>query len=159
MAAFALAFTATQSAIGDIVTITDTSNWGSNTEGYIQSQFDRQFILTDYNGDLIIAIVIADDELIKTWAVPLNTNPWVAIEYSSVGPVTLSKTQKYPFQRYFELAYKKVIKGNCGCAGKRFDICQVDAYVYGSELAVPIGDSIGYQNNINSAYALLPQKC
>lgn len=154
--AFALAFSASQSSDGTIVTITDLSNWSDNTNGYTPADFVRELVLTDYLGALIITLTMADDEVSATWDVPAGTNPWVNIEYSAVGPVTLTLTQKYPFQRNYELAYIDQIKGSCGCCnGKTPDMCMVDAFYQGAAFAVPVADMVNYQDDINSAYALL----
>lgn len=156
MSAFALAFTANQSSDGKVVTITDISNWIGNAESYNITDFTRQFILTNYLGDAIVTLTMIGSALTITWNVPANTNPWVNIQYSAVGPVTKTLTQKYPFQRNYELAYIDAIKGSCGCcSGKNPDICQIDAFYQGAAFAVPVGDQVNYQDDINSAYALL----
>jgi len=157
MAQFALSFTATQSQDATQVLITDTSNWGSNDSGYIESQFVRTFVLTDYLNNAITSIVLPTGTNTATYNVPAKTNPWINIDYVlSNGPVDLSKLQSYPFQRYFELAYIDGIKGNCGCGciGEN-QMCQVDAYYQGASFAAPVGDSVNYQNDIDSAYKLL----
>lgn len=154
--ALTLAFRATQSSDGKTVLIEDLTNWDDDTEGYTPADFVREFVLTDYLGALITTLIMADDELSATWDVPAGTNPWVNIEYSAVGPVTLSLTQKYPFQRNYELAYIDQIKGSCGCCnGKTPDMCMVDAFYQGAAFAVPVADMVNYQDDINSAYALL----
>lgn len=156
MAAFQLAFTAQQSADGTEVVITDTSNWGSNDQSYTESQFVRQLVLTDALDNPIETLTLATGTDVATYDVPDKTNPWINITYIATGPVTLQKIQRYPFQRIFELAYLQAIKGNCGCGciGDNA-MCEVDAFYQGADFAVPIGDAVSYQDNIDSAYLLV----
>lgn len=155
----ALAFTSTQSADGSTVTITDLANW-VNSQGYLESQFVKTFILTDYlNNPIGSPIPMATGVYTVTYTVPSGTNPWINIEFSAVSvgiPLTLTLTQKYAFTRYFELAYIAANKASCGCKDvQRIDMCQVDTMFTVAEFAVPIGDAPDYQNQINGAYKLL----
>lgn len=157
MAAFALAFSAVQDpTTGLFVTLTDTSNWSDNDENYSEAEFARNFILTDYLGNAIITIPLPTGEESITWQVPPGTNPWVNIDYNVVGPVTIDKIEKFPFQRIYELAFINAIKGKCGCnTALSPNLCEVDNFYQGAAMAAPIADAINYQNNINSAYAYL----
>ena len=158
MAALTLAFSATQSGDGTTVTIEDLSNWGAgnNDSNYTESQFTREFILTDALGDPIVTIPAPAGTNDVEYNVPAGSNPWVNIEFSAVGPVTLEITQKYPFKRNFELAYINVVKQACGCCGNKFSYMdEVDALQYGAELAAPVGDAVNYQNFIDGAYKLV----
>lgn len=156
MANLAIAFTASQSADGSTITITDETNWGDNTSGYTESQFVKSFILTDYVGNPIATIPLATGVYITTYTVPSGTNPWINIEFSAVGPITLTVLQKYAFARYFELAYIAANKASCGCRDvNRVDMCQIDTMYTIAELAVPIGAAPDYQNQIDGAYKLL----
>lgn len=158
MAAFAPTFTAEQSSSGTTITITDTSPYGSgNDENYVVTDFDRQFVLVDAFDDVIDTIVMSASGLVATYDVPVNTNPWIKITFELTGVAEYEKIQKYPFQRYYDLAYINVVNYNCGCGcdDKGIDLCTVDAFYQGAQMAVPVGNGVQYQNYINSAYTLI----
>ncbi len=158
MPVFALSVSAQQSPDGKTVTINDDSNWGvgNNDSNYTTAMFTRELILTDAEDNPIIIIPLGIGILSAIYNVPEKTNPWLNIDLSVVGPVTLDKTVKLPAQRYFELAYIDSIKENCGCSCLGDVIgCEIDAFVTGSLFAIPIGDSVNYQADIDAAYKLL----
>jgi len=153
----ALAFSASQSGSGQTVTITDlTANWNSNSQGWNEGQFVKEFILSDYLGNPIVIIPLATGVYIATYTIPAGTNPWINIDFNAVGPTTLDLIQRYGFERYFELAYINAVKSGCGCkTTNRVDMCMIDSLYTVAGYAEPTGDAADWQNNINAAYALL----
>lgn len=149
--AFVQSFTATQSSDSTLITITDTSNWSAN--GLLPSNFVRTFVVTD-----------ADDEIIDTYVMPVDTNAltyaisvnqWQVITYNITGAFSSSLIQKYPFEQLYRLAYRTLISLSCGCCNGIKGICDVDGYYQGAQFAIPTGDGVSYNTNINAAYALI----
>jgi hypothetical protein len=159
MAAFAPTFTSVQASDGSYITITDTSPWGvgNNDENYLAANFVRTFELYDAYDDLLDTITLSTSSNVATYDIDANTNPWIKIVFIITGVEDFEKIQKYPFQRYYELAYISIIKDGCGCTceEKGIDICQVDAYYQGAQIAVPLGNGVQYQEFINSAFTLI----
>lgn len=156
MGAFALVVTGVQSGDGKIVAITDGSDYTNNDQGYLPSDFVRNFIITDYLGNLLTTISLDSTQLTATYNVPNNTNPWLQIQETAVGPANYTDTVKLPADRNYQLAFIDVIKGNCGCSCRGDNtLCEVDAFYAGAAYAIPIGDPVSYQTNIDAAYKLV----
>lgn len=158
MAAFALAFTASQSSDGSTITITDTSPWGAgnNSENYERANFVRSFLLYDAYDDLLDTITLPTTSNVATYDITVNTNPWIKIVFDITGAEDFTLTQKYPFQRYYELLWIEVLKDGCACcdtARGGTDLCRVTAYYQGAQIAIPLGNGVQYQEFIDSAYA------
>lgn len=151
MAEFIQSFTASQSSDSKTITITDTSNWTDTI--YNKSAFVRTFVVTD-----------ADDVVINTYVMPVDTNvltysiavnQWQVITYNITGAFSSSLIQKYPFEQLYRLAYRTLISLSCGCCNDIKGICDVDGYYQGAQFAIPTGDGVSYNTNINAAYALI----
>lgn len=155
MAAFSPSFTATvDGPTGKIITITDTSPWGgASDDNYPITGCTRRFILKDSLGVTIIDILMGASTLVTTYE--LTTNKWVEIDFIGTGTPAFTKIQKYGFYRIFQLAYMAMLVKKCGCCVTGVDLCTVDAFLQGAQMAEPIGDGVSFQNNIDTAYAYL----
>lgn len=150
--AFVQSFTASQSGDATTITITDTSNWVP--ESLDPSDFVRQIIVKDADDNVINTYEFDGADL--TLSYPISVNQWQSITYTITGAFSATLTQKYPFEQLYRLAYVTQIKMNCGCCdGSGIDMCSVDAFYQGAQFAIPIGDGISYDANINAAYTLL----
>lgn len=150
--AFIQSFTATQSSDSTLITITDTSNWSAN--GLSPSNFVRTFVVTDADDEIINTYVMPVDTNVLTYAIAVNQ--WQVITYNITGAFSSSLIQKYPFEQLYRLAYLAQIKMGCGCCDDSgVDMCSIDAFYQGAQYAIPIGDGISYNANINAAYTLL----
>lgn len=159
MAAFAPDFTATQDQ--EAITFADTSNWTDNDEGYLKADYDRSIVLTDAYGVVVSTQLFdvsnpnydATDDII---IYPLATNNWFSVQIQISGAQSFSKTKKIPFQRVFELAYANAVNANCDCGCQPNitdgDLCSADTFYQVAAWAVPIGDGVTYQTNIDAAY-------
>lgn len=154
MAAFQQAFSATQDDTG-LVTFLDESTWDVSDEHYDKADFVRQIEMKDAFGVLIDTVVFASNSLAATYQ--FTVNKWVVAKYSITGVADFVKTEKFGFQRLFELAYiqETVNTCNCGCGDAEADMCMVDTFYQNAAFAVPVGDGVSFQNNIDSAYKLL----
>lgn len=149
--AFVQSFTANQSGDGTFVLITDTSNWVS--ESLNPADFVRQIIVKDADDNVINTYEFDGADL--TLSYPIAVNQWQSITYTITGAFSATLTQKYPFEQIYRIAYVQQLTLNCGCCDKLIPMCDIDAFYQGAQFAVPIGDGISYNVNINSAYALL----
>lgn len=155
MAAFQQLFTASMNDEG-LVTFLDGSTWDTaSDDDYDKADFVRQIEMKDAYGVLIDTVVFATNSLIATYQ--LLVNKWVVAKYDITGVVDFTKTQKYGFQRLFEVAYNDAIKDTCecGCEGSLVDLCMVDSFYQAAAFAVPTGDGVSFQVNIDSAFTLL----
>lgn len=155
MAAFAISFTAVENDEG-LITFTDTSNWGgANDQGYDKQDFVRILQLTDAYGTIVGILTFDPTSLTVTYQ--LIGNKWIVAVFTISGVQGYTLTQKYGFQRIYEVAYNDALISLCGCDHKKTGInfCLVDAFYQGAAFAVPIGDGVSYQKDIDLAYNLL----
>jgi hypothetical protein len=73
------------------------------------------------------------------------------------GPTDYSKIKKFPFYRIFIQKYKAILKNGEGdpAINKDFDLATHFKDI--AEYAIPIGDSVEFQENIDVAHAYLKQ--
>lgn len=153
MATFAPAFTITQSSDGKTLTLVDGSNWVSNDQGYVITNFVRQIVLTDAFDVVIATIPFPTTELTETYA--LLVDKWIKATYTAVGVVTFTLLQQYAFYRLFQIAYRNAIAAKCGCSVNGIDLCSVDAFLSTALFAIPVGNGVEFQNDIDAANAYL----
>ena len=96
---FAQAFTVTVSDDGKLLTLTDTSNWLNNTQGYLRTNFVRTFLLTDSAGQTITTLTLPTNLDTITYAITADLR--LNVLFSIVGVVTFTKLQKYTFDRIY----------------------------------------------------------
>lgn len=149
--AFIQSFTAVQSGDGLSVIITDTSNWADNSLN--PANFVRQFVIRNSLGTIIGTYAMPTNA--STLSYPIAVNQWQAITYNITGAFSLSLLQEYPFEQIFRLADAKAIALLCGACCDNNISCSVNDYYRGAQYAIPIGNGIAYDANINAAYHLL----
>lgn len=154
MAAFQIIFEATQSASGQVITMQDSSDYSTNTEGYVRSDFTRQFVLTDYAGDVLDTITLDDTTDIATYE--LTTDLYISIELSLTGIATYSLTQDYPFMRITATKLQTALQSGC-CSGKTKSKALNEAvnFIVAAQFAAPTTDHSAFQNNIAAANLFL----
>lgn len=154
MSAFAIAFSADENDSG-LVTFYDISNWSSNDEGYQKSDFVRSIQIQDAYGTNIVVITFDPNSLDVTYQ--LTKNQWVVATFNIVGVQNYTKTLKFNFQRLFEVSFNNALLAHCGCGciGKIPNLCEIIAFYIGASFAVPIGDGVSFQIDIDTSYTLL----
>lgn len=145
----AFSFTATQNSAGTTIEISDTST-GAPISGSV-----RSFILTDYLDNPLVTLPLASDEVTVTYTIAVPT--WINIRFLNTGTSPFDFTQRYGFNRVYEVLYQQRLQGSggYGCGGSKVDFCAVDAFETAAAYAEPLGDAVNWQNYTNAAYALL----
>lgn len=156
MSTFVPSYSISQSSDGRTLTLTDTSNWVSNTEGYIITNFARSILLNDAFDELITTVTFTGTDLVETYT--LIGDKWVKSYFTITGTPTFNlDVQQYAFYRQFQVAYRNAIKQGCGCGCGNIDLCSVDAFVTTAQFAIPVGNGEEFQNDIDAANAYLNQ--
>jgi hypothetical protein len=156
MAAFAQAFTATVSSDGFLVTITDTSNWTGNSEGYLRVNFVRTFLLTDANGQTLATIVLPTNSDVTTYTLTKDT--WVNILFTIVGASSYTLLQRYPFSRiYINKLQDSLINGGCDCNNglNGLNINTSTSFYVGALGIEPVANATGWQSDLDAANAYI----
>lgn len=155
MAVFAAAFTATQSSTGLVITITDTSNYSTNDQGYTMSDFTtREFILTDYAGAALETIPIPDGETVVTY--DITSDEWINITLNLAGVASYTKYQRYPFDRItINKLEEALIQGCCQSAKNKSNLCMANAFINGAQYVAPLGNASKFNQNITAANSYL----
>lgn len=118
MAIFAASFTVSQSADCTTLTFTDTSNYGTNDEGYTKSSFGtREFIVSDSNYNVIDTIALTGTASSGSYA--LSADAWLSVELSltNVSPsLNYSATHSVLSTCFLETCYAELVaETECGC--------------------------------------------
>lgn len=150
---FTPAFKIEQSSDGLTLTLTDQSNWSDNDEGYVITDFARSIIMVDALNNAIGTVDFPASELVEAFSIV--TNQWVKAQLTIIGEQNYDLIQKYGFYRLFQLDYRKAIVGNCGCGKSGIDLCSTDAFLSTAQMAIPIGNGVEFQNDIDAASAYL----
>lgn len=153
MATFAANFTGVQSSDGTKVTLTDTSNWSDNTEGYIKSDFTRIFTINDAYGNLIDTLDLVLDYIDKD----IVGNPWYEITFTITNindsEIVFTKLLKFPLDRLFQLKFLEVEASDCDCGCEDSKIgCDVLIKSRTASYASSTGNGVLYQRSIDNAY-------
>ncbi len=150
MAAFTPAYSIVQSADGKTLTLTDLTNWVANDENYQITDFVRSVLLNDAFDEEIATVEFAGTDLVETYT--LIADKWVNSFFNIVGAPTFNlPVQKYAFYRQFQIAYRNAIRSGCGCGKRGIDLCSVDAFITTAEFAIPVGNGVEFQNDIDAA--------
>lgn len=144
----AASFTAQESSDGKTITLTDTTS-------PVISGAVRSFILTDYLGAPLATLPLATGVLTATYSITGPT--WINVRFLNSGSSPFDITERFGFSQIYKNLYgdSLVKTGDCGCSGKGIEWCDIDAYDRGADYALPIGDAVRWQNDINAAYTLL----
>lgn len=141
-------FTAVESQDGKTITLTDTTN--PAITGAV-----RSFLLTDYLGNALATLPLADGETEATYVLTKPT--WINVNFINTGTSPFNLYESFGFFQIYKNLYGDNIADNCGCGcgGCEASWCDIDAFDRGAEFALPIGDAVRWTNDINAAYALL----
>lgn len=157
MAAFAASATGSQDSTGRILTLTDTSNYTTNDEGYIISDFTtRQFVLYDAYGEEIETLDLGA-ELEVEYDIPLGPDPYIQAVLILAGVGDYTDTIDLPLDRITQNLYRNLLKKGC-CTSQSVEnaLMHADMFFTGSEFEAPLeGGAPGFQADINAAYAYL----
>lgn len=154
MAAFEVSTAAVQSADGLVTTFTDTSNYGTNDEGYVKSDFTTNtIVIKDADGNTLqTSDFLASDTVTYNQTKDL----WFTVERTLAGVASYSKTEKFPLKRITVNKLQKVLgSGCCQGATNARNLCEANAFINGADYAAPSGNAVAWQNNIDAANAYL----
>ena len=128
MAEFAASFTVSQSADCTTLTFLDTSNYGTNTEGYATSSFDtREFVIENSNYEAVTSLSMADGDLDVTYT--LSADQWLNVKLdlfldTDPAPLTASYEAVHNVLStcFLELCFSELVAAtesgcSCGCGG------------------------------------------
>lgn len=146
-----------QSDDGKTIIYTNTSNFGTNDQGYLESQFTtNQLILKDAYGDIIQTIQFptsGSDKNIIRFAI--IKDQWIDATLVLAGVASYTKLVRSGFYRIYMQAAKPYLQGGC-CHMKHCDAFgKSQLFKDAAEDAIPIGDSIEFQENIDAANSFL----
>lgn len=154
MAAFEVSTAAVQSADGLVTTFTDTSNYGTNDEGYVKSDFTTNtIVIKDADGN-----VLQTSNFLASNTVTYDQTKdlWFTVERALAGVASYSKTEKFPLKRITVNKLQKVLgSGCCQGATNARNLCEANAFINGADYAAPSGNAVAWQNNIDAANAYL----
>lgn len=155
MATFAIAFTATASDSGELLTFTDTSNWTGNDQGYLRTDFTRSFLLTDSAGQTITTLTLPIDSDTITYAITKDIR--MNVLFSIVGVVTLTKLQIYTFDRIYVNKLQEALM-NTDCCGNNSDLNNINtsvSFYSGAVYIEPTANNSGIQSDLDVANAYI----
>lgn len=111
-------FTVSQSADCTTLTLTDTSNYTTNDEGWAIGDFtDRKFLIYDSDGILIDTIELG---ALLTATYTLTVDKMLSATLSCTPPVgdPITKTHSILSTCFLQLCYAELVaKTDCGCGG------------------------------------------
>jgi hypothetical protein len=140
MAAFAPQTDATQDATGLIVTFTDVSNYGDNTENYVKADFTTNTIqIYDAFGTLLQTSNFLTGD---TVTFNQTKDHWFTTVRTLAGVAPYSVTEKFPLKRITTNKLQRVLgSGCCQGASNAKNLCEANAFINGANYAAPEGNS------------------
>jgi hypothetical protein len=135
MAAFQPSVSLSQSADGGTITITDTSNYASNTDGVtINNIVSRTDVITDGNGDAVATVTFTPGQLTATTTITQDYYLSNALSFVIPGPSTRTGTDNYLAANFYLNAAREVSRKLrcCSCnnlctASVKADLCYNEA--------------------------------
>lgn len=146
----------TQSSDAKILTLKDDSNWTTNTDGKIITNFTRSFEIKDSSGDVIQTIPLTGSNLTADVDVPKDR--YYSVKLIVDGATDYSDTINLGLDRYTTNAYDNLLKGQCGCKGIakiKQRLSDADNFIFGSENALQFGNGPAFDEYISNAYSVL----
>lgn len=159
MAAFAPILDVSISDDGKTITYTNASNFDDNTEGFTEDQFTtNELILRDGYGDLLETIPFpTTGEDINKIVYEIDKDQWIDATLNLAGVASFTKLVRSGFYRIYMQAAKPYLQGGC-CHMKHCDMFgKSQLFKDAAEDAIPIGDSVEFQENIDAANLYLKQ--
>lgn len=166
MAIFAASFTVSQSADCTTLTFTDTSNYVDNDEGLIISDFDvREFIVKDYNYNVIDTIPLLDEALTGSFAV--SADLWSSVELKLELPEEAGEytvTHSVLSTCYLEKGYSELVANtesgcscgtSCNCESTSNDKVLLLEYIKAAEIFSEYSNPVLAQKQLDAGTALL----
>jgi peroxiredoxin len=156
MAGFIQNFKFVQSADGKTGTFTDLSTWTSNDENYTRALFTRTVVLVDAFGDEISSHVIPANTDVFT--IDLTKDLWIEVQgtYDEIdGSGHFEKTIKVPLRRFFIIAFKKKVRFAKDNKSTLESLSHALVFIKAADDAIPVGDGVEYQENIDAAYSFI----
>lgn len=155
MAAFAVSTEASQSSDGLIVTFLDTSNYGSNDEGYDKSEFTTNTIQI-YDAD---GVLLQTSDFLTEDTVEFNQvkDHWFTTVRTLAGVASYSKTEKFAnLYRITTNKLERVLGSGC-CQGmsNSSNLCKANTFLQAATFAAPVGNSVAWQTDVDNANSYL----
>lgn len=161
-------FTVDQSANCTTYTLTDTSNYTDNDEGYIISSFsNRSFLIYDSTSTLIDTIVLGEN-LTATYT--LTQDEMLSIVLSCTPTSTgepITKTHSVLSTCFLELAFAELVSqtdcdcgcngsGNsCGCDSTSNDKITLLEYIKAAQIFAEYSNPVAAQKQLDAGTALV----
>lgn len=155
MAAFAANATGSQSADGKTLTLTDLSNYTSNTENYTIADFiTRQFILKDSAGNTLATLNLGSDLSVDY---QLTKDQYIEATLNLAGVAPYTKVIDLPLQRITQNIYRTLLASGCCCQSVVVEqtLSIADNYFLGASIEGLSGNGPGFDRDISAAYAYL----
>jgi hypothetical protein len=155
MAAFAPVITGIQSSDGLTLTLTDGSNYGSNNEGYIISNFTTRNVVLTASDNSVLATLPLGSGLTVTY--PLTADKYITATLVLAGVAPYSTFINLPLGRITQNLYQ-VLLASVGCCANHSTNEKLEAgdiYFRGCDLAGISGNGLSFDSNISSAFKYL----
>jgi hypothetical protein len=148
--------TASQNSTGLVTTFLDTSNYTDNDEGYVKADFTTNTIqIYDAYGVLLqTSNFLTSDEV--TFEQTADT--WFTIVRTLAGIASYEVTEKFALNRITTNKLQDVLSSGC-CQGRsnEANLCKVNTFLQDADYAIPIGNAVRWQLDINNANSYLDQ--
>lgn len=158
---FTPAATATQSADGKTLNLQDTSNYGSNTQGYTTANFSsRYFTITDVDGAPLpgAPVVMAGSNLAAALALIKDQMAFLVLNLTGQGGVGNYATPpvKIPLDRIAKNLYRNMLQQGC-CANRVIDqrLAFADIYFEGCDIEALAGNAAEFNTDIDAVNSYL----
>ena len=154
MAAFAPSFTITSNSQGTLLTITDTSPWGSaSDQNYNKADFVREFVLKDAYGATLVEFTLPINADFVTYAITKNL--WIETTFTIDGTVDFTLTKKALFDRLLANAYRSAINESKCCSNDTSlaNTNMANLFIQGVNYAVPSANGVDVQKFVDTAYS------
>lgn len=146
-----------QSADGKTITYTNTSNFLTNDQGFIESNFTtNQLVLSDAFGSIISTTSFPTSGTNKNKIIhTITKDQWIDARLNLAGVATYTKLVRSGFYRIYQQAAKPFLEAGC-CHMKHCDAFGKSQMFRDAAVdCIPIADTIEFQANIDAANAYL----
>lgn len=146
----------TQSTDGKTLTLTDTSNWVGNDQGYLITDFTRKFILKNSIGTVLAELPLTGSNLSVTYSV--TKDEYYSAELVITGTPSFSKVINFgtTMFEYNLLDSLLAIACDCGCGTKQSEKIRWGfMYLNRAERVVLYGNGTKFNSYINASFAWL----
>lgn len=154
MAIFSVETSGSQNNSGLVTTFVDSSNYITNDQGYVKSDFTTNTIqIFDAYGVLLqTSDFLTSDEV----TIEQVADTWFTIVRTLAGIASYEVTEKFALNRITTNKLEDVLSSGC-CQGttNSANLCKVNTFMQDSQYRMPLGNAVQWQLDINNANSYL----